>query len=133
MATDLSLESMKQFVADHLDDFVNRRNAAVIHRNMTPDFLDHDGPGGRLADLLDDEKQMLGMYEALPDLRVSVVDLLAEDDKVMCRNIWRWTDRDTGAPMSMQGFVLWRFEGRRIAERWATLAAPGADLGWARP
>lgn len=74
---------------------------------------------------------MLGMYQALPELTISMEDMVAEGDKVMCRNIWRFTDRDTGEPRSFQGFVLWRFEGDRIAERWATVTAPAARSSWA--
>ena len=48
MATDLSLEQMKQLVKDHFEDFVNKRKAAVIRKNMTPDFYDHDGPAESL-------------------------------------------------------------------------------------
>jgi hypothetical protein len=39
MATDLSLEKMKQRVRDHFDDFVNKRKDAVIHKNTTPDII----------------------------------------------------------------------------------------------
>ena len=35
MATKLSIEQMKQRVRDHFEDFVNKRNAAVIRKNMT--------------------------------------------------------------------------------------------------
>ena len=68
------------------------------------------------------------MYQAMPDLRVTVADMIAEGDKVMCRNIWRWTEVQTKKRMEFHGFVLWRFEGDKIAERWATVsedAAPG--------
>ncbi len=51
MPTDLTPAEMKRFVRDHFEEFVNNRNAAVIRTNMTPDFLDHDGPGGRPAAL----------------------------------------------------------------------------------
>ena len=44
MATTLTPDQMKAFVRNHFEDFVNKRNAAVIHRNMTADFHDHDGP-----------------------------------------------------------------------------------------
>jgi hypothetical protein len=47
MATELSLEEMKQLVKHHFEDFVNKRKAAVIHKNITPHFHDHDGPGGK--------------------------------------------------------------------------------------
>ena len=67
---------------------------------------------------------MLRMYEVMPDLRVTIEDMIAEGDKVLCRNIWRLTDKDSKKAMEFHGFVLWRFEGSRIAERWATVTAP---------
>lgn len=132
MATDMTLEQMKAFVKEHFEDFVNRRDAHVIHRNMTPDFYDHDGPGGKPADTKGDEQMMLGMYRMMPDLQLSVEDMVAEGDRVACRNIWRWTDPRTGRRMQFHGFVLWRFEGARIAERWATVSQPGEGEPWVR-
>jgi hypothetical protein len=61
MATKLSLDQMKQRVRDHFEDFVNKRKAAVIRQNMTPDFYDHDGPGGKPIGVDGDEKMMLSM------------------------------------------------------------------------
>ena len=63
MATDLTTVQMKQFVKEHFEDFVNRRNAAVIRNNMTPDFYDHDGPGGKPTGVDGDEQMMLAMYK----------------------------------------------------------------------
>jgi predicted ester cyclase len=127
MATNLTLDQMKKFVRDHFEEFVNKKNAAVIHRNMTPDFHDHDGPGGKPTGVDGDEQMMLGMYKAMPDLRLTIEDMIAEGDKVVCRNVWRWTDRETGRRMAFHGFVLWRFEGDKIAERWATVTPPAAE------
>jgi predicted ester cyclase len=129
MATDLSLAEMKQFVRDHFEEFVNNRNAAVIHKNMTPDFYDHDGPDNSPTDIAGDEKFMLGLYRLMPDLRLTIEDMVAEGDKVACRNIWRWTDA-SGKKMQFHGFVLWRFEGGKIAERWATVTPPSWGSGW---
>ena len=119
-----TLDEMKAMVRAHFDEFVNHRNAAVIHRNMTPGFLDHDGPGGKSADADTDERMMRAMYEKMPGIEVTIEDMIAEGDKVMCRNIWRWTDAQTGKPFEFHGFVLWRFENGKIAERWATVTAP---------
>lgn len=93
---------MKAFVRRHFEDFVNAGRAEVIRENMTPDFLDHDGPGGNRT----------------------VENIVAEDDRVVCRNIWRSNDAATGHPMEFHGFVGWRFEGNKIAERWATVTDP---------
>lgn len=132
MATSLSPEEMKQRVRDHFEDFVNRRKPEVIRTNMTPDFVDHDGPGGRPAGIEADEKMMRGMYDALPDLNLTIEDMLADGDRVVCRNIWRWTDKSSGKKMQFHGFVMWRFEGDRIAERWATVTAPAEGTEWTK-
>jgi predicted ester cyclase len=130
MATTLTLEQEKQFVRDHFENFVNQQNAAVIRKNMTADFYDHDGPGGNPTGVDGDEKMMLNMYRAMPDLHVTIEEMVTEGDKVVCRNIWRWTDAASGRKMQFQGFVLWRFEGDKIAERWATVTLPVEGSSW---
>ena len=66
----------------------------------------------------------------MPDLKVTIEEMIAEGDKVVCRNIWRWTDKATGKKMQFHGFVEWRFEGERIAERWATVPPPHEGSEW---
>lgn len=128
MATQLSTAQLKQFVRDHFDEFVNKRNVGVIRKNVTPNFLDHDGPGGKPCGVEADEQLMLRMYKAMPDLQVTIDDMIAEGDKVMCRNVWRWTDAASGKRMQFRGFVLWRFEADRIAERWATVTPAAEEM-----
>jgi predicted ester cyclase len=130
MPTNLTTEQMKQFVRDHFEEFVNKRNAGVIRTNMTADFYDHDGPGGKPTDVAGDEKMMVAMYNAMPDLHITIEEMIAEGDKVVCRNIWRWTDTASGKKMEFHGFVLWRFEGNKIAERWATVTLPAEGTAW---
>ena len=89
MATDLTPDQMKQFVRDHFEEFVNRRNAAVIHKNMTPDFYDHDGPGGKPTGVDGDERMMIAMYQYMPDLRLTIEDMIAE--------VTRWCAVTSGA------------------------------------
>ncbi len=127
MPTTLTLDQMKEFVRQHFEDFVNKRNAAVIHKNMTADFFDHDGPGGKPTGVDGDEQMILAMYKVMPDLYLTIEDMIAEGDKVVCRNIWRWTDPGSGKRMHFKGFVLWRFEGEKIAERWATVTQPAEE------
>ena len=129
MATALTLEQMKQIVRDHFEDFVNKRNAAVIRKNMTSDFHDHDGQGGKLTDVAGDEQMMVGIYKVMPDLHLNIENMIAEADNVVCRNIWRWTD-PSGKKMQFHGSVLWRFEGDKIAERWATVTSPAEGTLW---
>jgi len=132
MPTKLALEQMKQLVRDHFEDFVNKQNAGVIRKNMSADFYDHDGPGGKPTGVDGDEQMMRNMYQSMPDLRLTIEDMIAEGDKVVCRNIWRWTDAASGKQMQFHGFVLWRFEGDKIAERWATVTPPAEGTSWTK-
>ena len=88
------------------------------------------GPGGKPTGVDVDEKMMLAMYKSMPDLHLTIEDMIAEGDKVMCRNIWRWTDATSGKNMQFHGFVLWRFEADKIVERWATVTAPAEGTAW---
>jgi predicted ester cyclase len=128
VATKLTLDQMKKFVREHFEDFVNQRKAAVIRKNMTADFYDHDGPGGKPTGVDGDEQMMIAMYKSMPDLHVTIEEMVAEGDKVMCRNIWRFTDTASGQKMQFHGFVLWRFEEEKIAEPWATVTSPLKEL-----
>jgi predicted ester cyclase len=124
----LSLEEMKDFVKNHFEDFVNRKKPEVALVNFSSDFLDHDEPSGPKVGPEAAMIMMKAAYEKWPDLHVTVEDLIAEGDKVMVRNTWRATDAATGKRIEFHGFVLWRFAGRKIIERWATITEPREDL-----
>src|SRR5215471_5587434 len=96
MPTDLTTDEMKAKVRAHFEDFVNNRKPEVIRTNVTEDFYDHDGPGGQPTDVSGDEQMMLQMYSRMPDLHLTIEELIAEGDKVVCRNQWRWTDPESG-------------------------------------
>jgi len=117
-------ERNKQFVRAHFEEFVNRKNASIISQNMTEDFYDHNGPGDRPTDVAGDKGMMEAMYVKYPDLQIKIEDIIAEGDKVVCRNTWKGTDHNTGKKIEFHGFVLWRFRDAKIAERWATVTEP---------
>ena|SRR5579859_1888239 len=122
MPTQLTPDEMKAFVRQHFEDFINNKKPEVLRHNMTPDFYDHNGPGDQSAGVEDEEKMVQGMYAL--GIRVTIDDMVAEGDKVVCRNVWRWKDVKTAKLMEFRGFVEWRFEGNKIAERWATVTPP---------
>ena len=63
-------------------------------------------------------------FETLNPANEEVLCLVAEGDKVVCRNRWEGTNAKTDRRIEFHGFVEWRFEGEKIAERWATVTAP---------
>ncbi len=108
-------------VVGHFEDFVNRRDLDAIERNMSADFVDHDGPGGKRVGREADRAMMAGMHAAFADLRVTVLDTVAQGDRVVVRNRWTGTSARSGERMECHGFVLWRVSAGKIVERWATV------------
>ncbi len=125
--TDLVAQANKRLVIEHFNDFVNRRDLAAIDRNMAADFLDRDGPNGKVVGISEDRAMMARMHALIPDLAVEVKDAVAEGDRVVVRNVWTGTDPRSGAAMEFHGFVMWRVTNGKITERWATVT-PFHDL-----
>ena len=113
---------------------MNKKDLAAIDRNMSANFLDHDGPGSKRVGRAEDRAMMAAMHQLMPDLKVEVKDALAEGDKVVVRNLWTGTDTKTGQRMEFHGFVMWCLADGKIAERWATVtplhALAAQSLGW---
>ena len=64
--------------------------------------------------------------QKVPDLKVTIEDMIAEEDKVAVRNHWTGTDSATKQRMEFSGIVIWRIANRQILERWAYLESPHA-------
>lgn len=121
MSPSPELEQNRRLVIGHFDAFVNNKDLNAIDRNVDADFVDHDGPRGRVVDRATDRAMMAKMHELFPDLHVEVKDCVAQDDKVVVRNLWTGTNAQTGKRMEFHGFVMWRIAGGKIVERWATV------------
>ncbi len=124
--TEMTHAEMKEFIRNHFEEFVNRKNLRIGEANFAPDFVDHGadvppglppGPAGAI--------QYVGAaLKKVPDLSVSIEDLIAENDKVVVRNHWTGTDAASKQRLEFSGIVIWRIANRRIVERWAYLESP---------
>jgi predicted ester cyclase len=65
-----------------------------------------------------------GAYKKFPDIHVEILDLVAEDDRVVVRNHWTGTEVISGTKHEFSGVVIWRIAHRQLVERWAYLTPP---------
>ncbi len=119
----MTSEQTKALVRRHLEEFVNQKNHDVVYETMAEDFHDHDGPGGKPTNREGGRQLMIDWHAAMPDLRVTIEDMIAEGDKVVCRNVWRAT-AGNGQPFQLKGIVIWRLAAGRLVERWASVDQP---------
>jgi predicted SnoaL-like aldol condensation-catalyzing enzyme len=96
--TGMTHTEAKEFVPQHFDEFVNRKNLDIGKVNFAAAFADHgaDVPPGTPAGPAGVIPYVGGAYEKFPDIHVEIIDLIAEDDRVVVRNHWTGTDAATG-------------------------------------
>jgi predicted SnoaL-like aldol condensation-catalyzing enzyme len=124
--TGMTLTEMKEFVRNHFEQFVNRKNLDIADVNFAPGFVDHgaDVPPGTPPGPAGAKAYVGGAYKKFPDLHLDILDLVAERDRVVVRNHWTGTDASSGTKYEFSGIVIWRIADRQLIERWAYLTPP---------
>ena len=122
----MNVEEQKTFVRQHFEDFVNRQDLSAADRNFATDYQEHGGdvPAGLPPGPEGPKKYLAAAFKRFPDIHVTIEDIIAEGDKVVVRNTWRATDRESGQHVEFSGIVIWRIARGKLAERWAYLQAP---------
>jgi len=117
---------MKEFIRNHFEEFVNRKNLPIGEVNFAPGFVDHgaDVPPGMPPGPEGAIKYVGAALKKVPDLHLTIEDMIAEDDKVTVRNRWMGTDAASQQRLEFSGIVIWRIANRQIVERWAYLESP---------
>src|SRR6201998_1981391 len=108
--TGMTHSEMRDFVHNHFEEFVNRKNLNIGKVNFAPEFVDHgaDVPPGLPAGPEGAMQYVGGAYKKFPDLHVDILDLIAEDDRVVVRNHWTGTEAASGTKYEFSGIVIWR-------------------------
>ena len=117
----------REFIRNHFEEFVNKKNVQIGKVNFAADFVDHgaDLPPGMPLGPEGAIQYVGGALKRFPDLHVEIEDMIAEDDdKVLVRNHWTATDSQSGKKLEFRGIVIWRIANKKIVERWAYLEAP---------
>jgi len=121
----MSVEGNKVILNHFWEEVFNMRNLDLIDELFTQDWSYH-GTAGQELKGPQALKHFLSMFfNAFPDLKVTVEDLIAEEDKVVSRVTGRGTHKGelmkiapTSKQVAITVICISRFEGDRIAEDW---------------
>src|SRR6266403_4281420 len=77
--TGITHAEMKEFIRNHFEEFVNRKNLRIGEVNLAPDFVDHgaDVPPGLPPGPARAIQYVGAALKKFPDLSVSIEDLIA--------------------------------------------------------
>jgi steroid delta-isomerase-like uncharacterized protein len=124
----VSLEANKDLIRTYVETIFNQRQVDRAEELVAPDYIDHAALPGQ-APGLEGAKQKWAMYLAgIPDLRVTIEELVAEGDKVAVRRSYAGTHQGellgipaTGKQLQLGGISIFRLAGGKIAEHWEQL------------
>lgn len=124
----MSTEQNKSIVRRWVEEGWNKGNLAVIDQLYAPNYVEH-GLQPETVNSSEALKQEVGMFlTGVPDLHISIDDLIAEGDKVVWRGVGKGAQTGpfmgipaTGKTISMTAIVIFRLEKSRIVEGWINI------------
>jgi predicted SnoaL-like aldol condensation-catalyzing enzyme len=124
--TGMTHAEAREFIRNHFEEFVNKKNVQIGNVNFAAEFVDRgaDVPPGMPPGPAGAIQYVGSALKRFPDLHAQIEDMIAEDDKVVVRNHWTATDSQNGKKLEFRGIVIWRIANRKIVERWAYLETP---------
>ena len=119
------VDQNKRLVRRLYDELFFKWNFAVVDELISPDFIGHEMPPGMPHGPEGIRQFYGGIRAGLPDVQLTVEDMIAERDRVVVRWRARATHRGvflgvpaTGKAVSFTGVAIYRLSKGKIVERW---------------
>lgn len=119
------LEQNKRVVERIWEDLVNGQRPEAVPELVSSDFVDHAPLPGLASDLEGLRQRLRILHSAFPDFHSTILDLVAERDKVVAFVLSEGTHREdfagvppTGRHFAMQEIQILRIVGGKMVEHW---------------
>lgn len=119
------VDQNKRVVRRLYDELFSKWNLAIIDELIAPDFVGHEMPPGMPRGPEGFRQFYAGIRAGLPDVQLTVEDMIGEGDKVVVRWRGRATHRGdflgippTGKTVSFTGIAIYRLSNGKVVERW---------------
>lgn len=100
-------------------ELVQKKNFAAIDKYYAADVVDHSAFPNQKPGRDGLKAAIKELFDAYPDVKVKVQDIIAEDDLVSTREQWLATDRNTGVKKSGWVLHIFRFKNGVVTEEWS--------------
>jgi steroid delta-isomerase-like uncharacterized protein len=121
-----SLEQNKALMRNYIEEAWNKGNLDFIDKNFSSDYVSHGTFPGQPTSR-DDVKSVINtIRNTIPDLHITIEDMLAEGDKVASRWVTKGTHKGdlmgakpTGNKISVSETAVFRVKDGKVVEGWA--------------
>ncbi len=121
----MSISSNRTLINRLFSDILNRNKPSAIHEIIAVDYFEQDLLEGQSQGIKGVEERLQILFNAFPDAKYELLDLIAESDKVVAR--WRMTGTHngvfldippTGKSISIKGIDIYKIENGMISSHW---------------
>jgi steroid delta-isomerase-like uncharacterized protein len=127
----MSTEENKTIVRQYLEEAWNQGNLTILDELMSPDYTRYMS-GQAPLDRESQKRRIASFRQALPDVRLTLEDLVAEGDRVVFRITLQGTQLGTlmgvpptGKAVTIAAIDIARLEGGKIVEHWGQMDTYG--------
>ena len=107
----------KEIVRRFVDEYQTGASESAFAELLHPDVVDHSRPPGIAPGAEGVRPQFEGFRAALPGFHATILDQVAEGDKVVTRKVFRGTPNG-GEEVEIKVIDIVRVEAGRIVEHW---------------
>jgi predicted ester cyclase len=115
----------KEIVRRFVDEYQTGCSESAFAELLDPDVLDHSRPPGSAPGAEGVRQQFEGFRAAFPDFRATILDQIAEGDRVVTRKVFHgthegelWGIPPTGREVEINLIDIVRVADGRIVEHW---------------
>jgi len=121
----VSLEKNKAILARVVEEFINKNKSEEADALFSADFVNHNPSFGVSPDRVGIKEMIRLFHVAFPDYKMTIEDIIAEDDRVAVRMTAEGTHKGeilgikpTGNRIDVMTISIVRISNDRIVERW---------------
>jgi len=120
-----TLNDNKRLYLRLADEVLSKKNLEVVHELIASDFTEHTGGQPKRVGVEGFKAARMRRNAAFPDWKVTVNDIIAEEDKVVARATGQGTHLGeymgippTGKVVTVSWIAIYRVADGRLAEHW---------------
>jgi predicted ester cyclase len=124
----LMVEANKLILRRYCDELWNPGDVAVADELVAPDIVMHVSGSPEVHGLANYKQEVTALHRGFPDTHFTLLDVIAEGDKVACHYVFRGTHTGeylgiapTGKPVTCTGTTIYRIAGGKITEIWGDM------------
>lgn len=115
----MTINQNKQMVLRLFDEVFNQQSLSVIDELYNPNVVDHSAFPDQAPGVKGIKSAIKGFFGIFGNLKITVEDVIAEDDKVVTREVWRGTHKPSGKAAQGTVIHIFRILEGKISDEWS--------------